>query len=262
MSGERFLEGRHAVVTGGGRGIGAAVAAELARLGASVTIMGRDRERLEARAIALGEEHAVRVDTEIFDAADEDSVVAAFGSARGKLGDPYILVNNAGIAEAAPLVGMERALWDRMLAVDLTGPMLCMQQVLPAMVAARAGRIINVASTAGLRGYRTLAAYCSAKHGLVGLTRAAAMEVVRSGVTVNAVCPGYTETDMAVRAIENVVATTGKSAEEARGMLEKTNPRRTLITVDEVASAVAWLCSPHATAVTGQAIAVAAGEVM
>jgi NAD(P)-dependent dehydrogenase (short-subunit alcohol dehydrogenase family) len=258
----RYLAGRHAVVTGGGRGIGAAVAEELARLGANVTLMGRTRESVSAGAAALRERWGVEARAEVCDVADEASVERAFAAAREALGDPHVLVNNAGQADSAPFAQMPREQWDRMLAVNLTGTYLCTRQVLPAMESARAGRIVNVASTAGLRGYPKTAAYCAAKHGVIGLTRALALETAKLGITVNAVCPGYTDTDMARAAVDGLVATLGKTRDEALKMLTRINPRGTLIEPEEVAAAVAWLCSPAASAVTGQALAVAGGEVM
>jgi NAD(P)-dependent dehydrogenase (short-subunit alcohol dehydrogenase family) len=262
LSGSRYLEGKHAIVTGGGRGIGAAVAEELARLGASLTLMGRDLDRLTAHAAHLAEAFGVRSAALVCDVADEASVERAFGEARARLGDAYVLVNNAGQAESAAFAEAPRELWDRMLAVNLTGTYLCTRQVLPAMLEARGGRIVNVASTAGLRGYPKTAAYCAAKHGVIGLTRALALETAKAGVTVNAVCPGYTDTDMAQRAVDGLVTALGKSPDEARKMITRVNPLGRLIEPAEVANTVAWLCSPGAAAVTGQSIAVAGGEVM
>ena len=253
-----FLAGRHAVVTGGGRGIGGAIAMELAKLGATLSLLGRNAEQLEAQAASLPTEvAAVQCDV-----ADEQSVHDAFAAARERFGDPYVLVNNAGQAESVAFTEMSRALWDRMLAVNLTGTMLCTQQVLPAMLNAHGGRVINIASTAGLRGYTKTAAYCAAKHAVIGLTRALALETARSGITVNAVCPGYTDTDMARTAVDGLVAKLGITDDEAVAMLTRINPQRRLVQPVEVASAVAWLCTPESAAVTGQAIAVAGGEVM
>ena len=184
---------------------------------------------------------------------------SAFARAVEERGEPYVLVNNAGAAEAMPFANMTHALWDRMLAVNLTSVFLCSAAVIPAMARAGAGRVINVASTAGLRGYKTMSAYCAAKHGVVGLTRALAAETAKHGVTVNAVCPGYTETDMTDTAVANLVAL-GRSADEARAMLVRTVPRGALITPGEVASAVAWLCAPEAAAVSGVALPIAGGE--
>ena len=257
-----YLRGRHVAITGGGRGIGAAIALELARLGADLTLMGRTAAPLGERAAELSRECGARVESVLCDVSDEASVAGAFAAARARLGDPYVLVNNAGQAEAAPFVDMRRELWDRLLAVDLTGAFLCTQQVLPAMLHAGGGRVINIASTAGLRGYTKLAAYCAAKHGLIGLTRALALETVKQGVTVNAVCPAYAETDMGQSAVDAVAATLGTTPADALAVLTKRIPLGRMIRPAEVASAVAWLCSPGASAVTGQAIVVAGGEVM
>ncbi|HEU4557402.1 MAG TPA: SDR family NAD(P)-dependent oxidoreductase [Longimicrobium sp.] len=257
----RYLQGRHAVITGGGHGIGGAIAEALASLGASLSLMGRDRWKLEAHCAML-REIGVTVETFECDVADEESVERAFASSREKLGDAHVLVNNAGQAESAALADTGRELWDRMLAVNLTGTYLCTRQVLPAMLAARAGRVVNIASTAGLRGYPKTTAYCAAKHGVIGFTRSLALETAKSGVTVNAVCPGYTDTDMAQRAVDGLVSALGKTPDEARAMLTRINPLGRLITPDEVSATVAWLCSPDASAITGQSIAVAGGEVM
>jgi NAD(P)-dependent dehydrogenase (short-subunit alcohol dehydrogenase family) len=257
----RPMAGRHAVVTGGGRGIGAAVAEALAREGAALTLMGRDRDALAAHAAALALRHAVRAVPVACDVADADSVAAAFAESRAALGDPQVLVANAGEALSARFGETTRAQWDRMLAVNLTGAFLCAQQVLPAMRAARDGRLVLVASTAALKGYPRTAAYAASKAGLLGLARALAAETARDGVTVNAVCPGYTETDMARSALDNLVAA-GRTPDEARRTLERLNPRGTLVQPAEVASTIAWLCSAEASAITGQTIPVAAGEVM
>jgi NAD(P)-dependent dehydrogenase (short-subunit alcohol dehydrogenase family) len=257
-----YLTGRHAVVTGGGRGIGAAIAEELARLGASLTLMGRDAARLEAHARELAARHGVETSTVVCDVADEASVAAAFAAARERSGEVHVLVNNAGQSEGVAFGETTREVWDRMLAVNLTGTFLCTQQVLPAMLEARSGRIVNVASTAGLRGYSRTAAYTAAKHGVMGLTRALALETAKRGITVNAVCPGYTDTDMAQSAVDTLVRARGIAEDEARAMIARPIPRGTLILPEEVANAVGWLCSPGASAVTGQAIVVAGGEVM
>jgi len=255
----RYLAGQHALVTGAGRGIGAAVALELARLGAKVTLLGRDMRRLEEHARRVAAAHGVETTGVQCDVSDESAVAAAFAAARDRFGSPAVLVNNAGHAEAAPLVETSRELWDRTLAVNLTGAFLCIRQVLPAMIATRAGRIVNVASVAGLRGAGRVAAYSASKHGLIGLTRSVALEVASLGITVNAVCPGYTDTDMARKAVDNLMKA-GRSEEEARAMIMRTIPRGSLIRPEEVASTIGWLCSPEASAITGQAIAVAGGE--
>lgn len=258
----RHLAGRHAVVTGGGRGIGAAIAEELARLGADLTLMGRDVAAVERHAAAVAERFAVRATAVRCDVSDDASVERAFADSRDRLGDAYALVNNAGQAEGARFDRTTRATWDRLLAVNLTGTFLCTQQALPAMVAARAGRVVNVASVAALKGVKHGAAYCASKHGVLGLTRALAMETAKLGVTVNAVCPGYTDTDMAAAAVTTLVGALGTTPDEARAMITRTSPRGTLVAPREVANAVGWLLSPDAGAVTGQAIVVAGGEVM
>lgn len=256
------LTGRHALVTGGGRGIGAAIARELARLGASLTLVGRAVPPLEECAAWLRKEHGVSVFVHPCDVSDEAGVRRAFAAAREAQGPVGVLVNNAGQAEGAPFAQTSLELWDRMLAVNLTGTFLCAREALPDMLQAEEGRIVNIASTTALKAYRGVAAYTAAKHGVLGLTRALALETARSGVTVNAVCPGYTDTDMAQRAVDKVMAATGKSPEEARRAIERTNPLGRLIRPEEVAASVSWLCSAEAAAVTGQAIVVAGGEVM
>ncbi|HSJ30703.1 MAG TPA: SDR family NAD(P)-dependent oxidoreductase [Longimicrobiales bacterium] len=258
---ERWLAGRHAIVTGGGRGIGAAIANELARRGATVTITGRDLDRLRDTAQELSGAHGVMVAALVCDITDADSVRSVFATAQREHGDAYILVNNAGQSEGRPFLDTSRELWERMLAVNLTGAFTCTQQVLGSMQRAREGRIVNIASTSGLKGYRNITAYCASKHGLVGLTRALAAETARAGITVNAVCPAYTDTDMAARAVSNVVRDMDRTEDEARALIARSVPRGTLITPAEVAGAVAWLCSPGATGISGQAITIAGGEI-
>ena len=256
------LSDQHAIVTGAGRGIGAAIAAELARLGATLTLMGRSGESLQAQSRQLQEGHGRPVKSALVDVTKPESVERAFETAKQALGAPAILVNNAGAAESAPFLETGFDLWSRLIAVNLTGAYLCARAVLAHMVAARYGRIVNVASTAALRGYPYVAAYCASKHGLLGLTRALALEVARTGVTVNAVCPGFTDTDLAARAAETIAARTGRSPEQARAELERYNPQGRLVQPAEVAQAVGWLCLPGSGSITGQAIVVAGGEVM
>lgn len=258
----RFLQGRHAVVTGGGRGIGAAIASALAAAGARLTLMGRDLEMLAAHASHLHDVHHVDVAVVTCDVSSVDAVEKAFGEAHRAHGDVHVLINNAGQAEGRPFGETTLELWQQMIDVNLTGAFLCTQQVLDTMLGAGDGRIINIASTSGLTGYRNTAAYCASKHGLVGLTRALAVEVARSGVTVNAVCPAYTDTDMAARAVDNIVRDMKRSPAEAQALLVRRNPLGRLITPAEVANTVGWLCSPGASAITGQAIIVAGGELM
>ncbi len=246
-------------MTGAGGDIGAAIVSELARSGARVTLMGRTTTTLEARRAALPSALTAAVAVDVTDPA---SVRAAFARARAELGTPTILVNAAGIGESAPFVKTDLRLWRRTLDVDLTGAFLCAAEVVPGAVAEKWGRIVNVASTAGLRGYKYMSAYCAAKHGLVGLTRALALEMAPSGVTVNAVCPTYVDTAMTQRTITNIVETTGRTPEQARTSLERMNPLGRLVTPAEVAQAVGWLCLPTSAAITGQSIGVAGGEVM
>ncbi|MDE2287523.1 MAG: SDR family oxidoreductase [Burkholderiales bacterium] len=254
------LAGRHALITGGGRGIGAAIARCLQAHGARITLLGRSVDTLEAGARALRETgEAIYVTADVTDAS---TVRAAFAKAEAAFGPVSLLVNNAGQAAATPFLKTEAALWQRMLDVNLSGTFHCTQAALPTMLEAGWGRIVNVASTAGLTGYGYVAAYCAAKHGVVGLTRALALEVAKRGVTVNAVCPGYTETDIVQEAVANIVAKTGRTEAQAREELTRRNPQGRMVQPDEVADAVAWLCLPSAQAITGQAIAVAGGEVM
>ncbi len=196
------------------------------------------------------------------DVTDADAVAAAFADAAKAVGVPSILVNNAGGAESAPFRRTGPDLWRSMIELNLTSTYLCTSQALPAMLEAGYGRIVNIASTAGLKGYAYVTAYCAAKHGVIGLTRALALETARKGVTVNAVCPGYTDTDMAHRTIANIVEKTHCSEDEARAQLAHHNPQGRLVDPAEVADAVAWLALPGSAAVTGQAIAVAGGEIM
>jgi len=254
------LEGLHAAVTGGGSGIGAAIAHELVAAGARVTLMGRNEERLQAQALALAA--LGRVDYQRVDVGDEISVQAAFDRIQGLTGEVDILVNNAGQVETAPLAKTSLAMWQNTLNVNLTGSFLCSRQVAAGMVERGFGRIINVASTAALTGYAYVAAYCAAKHGVLGLTRAMALEFARKGVTVNAVCPGYTETDIIERSIATVVAKTGRSAAEARAGFAASNPQGRLVQPQEVANAVLWLARRESAAMNGQALAVCGGEIL
>jgi NAD(P)-dependent dehydrogenase (short-subunit alcohol dehydrogenase family) len=256
------LRGRHAVVTGAARGIGAAIAATLARRGADVTLMDITSSLLGEQAAALQQSCAGRAQGVEIDITQPDSVVRAFAEASAQFGAPHILVNSAGIAPASPFSKLDLPTWQKVIDVDLTGAFLCTREVVRAMTRGDYGRIVNVASTAGLTGYPYVAAYCAAKHGLVGLTRALARELARTAVTVNAVCPGYADTDLVAGAIANIVAKTGRSPEEALQELTAHNPQGRLVNPQEIADTVAWLCLPSSTAITGQSIVVAGGELM
>lgn len=258
----RPLQGRRAVVTGGGRGIGKAIASELARLGADVTVLGRDSSVLEATAREIQTNYGGKIEAISADLARPDEIARAFEIAARRLGDISILVNNAGIAYSAPFLKTGLDKWNEVLAIDLTSAFLCTQQVLKPMVAAGFGRIVNVSSTSGLTGCAYVVAYCAAKHGLIGLTRALAIEVAKTGVTVNAVCPGFTDTDIVTRAVDNIVAKTGRTADQALAELVAHNPQARLIQPEEVAEAVGWLCLPSSRSMTGQSIAIAGGELM
>jgi NAD(P)-dependent dehydrogenase (short-subunit alcohol dehydrogenase family) len=258
MTAMSSLKGNHAVVTGAARGIGAQIAQALAAEGARLTLLGRRRDALQALAAELpGVGHGVVV----ADVLDPAQVDAAFDEARSR-GPIAVLVNNAGKAETAPFAKISIELWNRMIAVNLTGTFLCTQAALPDMLQARWGRVVNIASTAGLKGYAYVAAYTAAKHGVIGLTRSLALEVAKKGITVNAVCPGYTETDILRDGIANVVAKTGMSEAEARAQFAAGNPQGRVVQPQEVADAVRWLCGDAASSITGQSISVSGGEVM
>ena len=245
------LAGRTALVTGGSRGIGRAIALRLLAEGARVTITGRDVATLERSALELGCAWLAA------DATDARAVARAVAAA----GPLDVLVNNAGAAFSKPF---ERQTDDDLadiLARNLGATFRATRAALPGMRERGWGRIVNVASTAGLKGYAYAAAYCAAKHGVIGLTRALALEYAATGVTVNAVCPGFTDTDLTSAAVATIVTTTGRSAEAARTSLAAFNPQRRLVEPAEVADAVAFLCGPGAGAVTGQSLVVAGGEI-
>lgn len=251
------LKDSHAVVTGGGSGIGAAVAQALAAEGARLTLVGRRRDALDAVAAALPGAHVATADV-----ADRAAVEAAFASARDAHGPISILINNAGVAPSAPFARVTAEAWRATMAVNLDALFHCCQAALPDLLAAPTGRIVTIASTAGVKGYGYTAPYVASKHGAIGLMRALATEFAATQLTANAVCPGFTDTDIVGQAVTNIQAKTGRSAEEAIAELTRFNPQKRLIDPAEVAEAVLWLCQPASRSVTGQAVMVAGGEVM
>ncbi len=253
-----MLEGKTALITGGGRGIGKAIALAFAREGARVTLAARTREQVEQTAGEIGA-NAIAL---VCDVSDPESVSRMFGEMRERFGDADILVNNAGIAESATLVNTTNELWDRHLAINLSGTFYCTRAALPAMLKKGWGRVINIASIAGKTGAPYVSAYTASKHGVLGLTRSVALEVATTGITVNAICPGYVETEMVTRGIETITSRTGRTAEEALDALKKMSPQNRLVTPEEVAAVALLLASDEGRGITGQGINVDGGTVV
>ena len=248
------LAGRTALVTGGGRGIGRAISARLAREGARVVVAGRTEAEIEEVAALVGGA-PLRLDV-----GDRGAMAGVLEEFRARIGHVDVLVNNAGIAESAPYHATPDELWDRMLAVNVTGAFALCRALLPPMIERGFGRVINVASNAGLTGYAYSSAYCASKHAMVGMTRAIAQEIARSEVTINCVCPGWVNTRMADEAVRRIAAKTGRGEGDARRALEAMSPQGRMVEPDEVAHVVAMLCSPEARSVHGQAIPIDGGR--
>ncbi|MGO4853998.1 SDR family NAD(P)-dependent oxidoreductase [Phaeovulum sp. W22_SRMD_FR3] len=244
------LAGRKALVTGGGSGVGAVIALRLAEAGAEVLICGRRPEPLAEVAA-----RHPRISTTVCDITDEAAMVAMVAGF-----SPDIVIANAGASESAPFARTELAAFERMLTTNLTGTFLTLREGTKALQNKPWGRLIAIASTAGLKGYPYVAPYAAAKHGVIGMVRSLALELARKGITVNAICPGFLDTEMTERSIATIVAKTGRSPEEARASLEASNPMHRLVPPDDVAQAVLWLCAPGSDMVTGQAISVSGGE--
>lgn len=254
------LNQTHAVVTGAGSGIGAAIVSALADAGVRVSLMGRKLEALQATAAPyakLENTQAIHCDV-----VDEQSVQEAFTAAVSAFGPIEILVNCAGIAPTAYFHRLNTKQWQEVIAVNLHGTFHCTREVINVMRERKAGRIINIASTASLKGYAYVSAYCAAKHAVLGLTRSLAIEVAKLGITVNAICPGYTDTKIIRTAIADIVKKTGRSEAEAYEEFTSANPQGRLIDPQEVADLVCWLCTDQSASITGQAISLSGGEVM
>lgn len=256
------LKDKVALITGGGRGIGRAIAFAFAREGARIAVLARTAEQIERVATEIASECGVETMHAECDVSIKESVEHAFLTARERFGRLDILVNNAGIAESAPLVRTSDEMWERHINTNLNGTFFCSRAALPFMIEHGWGRIINIASIAGKTGAPYISAYTASKHGVIGLTRSVALEVATRGITVNAICPGYVETDMATQAIENIKAKTAKTAEEALDILERMSPQNRLITPEEVAALAVLLASEEGRGINGQAINVDGGSVL
>lgn len=251
------MNSRHVLITGGGTGIGAAIARALDSEGAKLSLLGRKLAPLESLAGTLQQAQPICCDV-----TDGQSVAGAFDRATSGFGTIDILINNAGAAPTAPFHKLTAEDWRQVMAVNLDGVFNCSSAAIAGMLAQGWGRIINIASTAALRGYAYVSAYSAAKHGVLGLTRSLALETASKGITVNAVCPGYTDTDIIRQSVQQIMAKTGRTEAQALESFTRSNPQGRLIQPEEVAAAVSWLCSEQARSVTGQAIAVNGGEVM
>ena len=249
---QQMLAGRLALVTGGGRGIGAACARALSNAGARVIVCGRDKAGVDAIAAELG---GTAIVADLLDRASTDRMLA-------EVGKVDVLVNNAGVAESASLERTTDAIWDRVMELDATAPFRITRALVPAMVKAGWGRVVNIASNAGVSGYGYTTAYCAAKHAMVGMTRALAIDLGRTGVTINALCPGWVDTALAHEAVARIADKTKRSLADARATLEAMSPQRRMIQPEEVAHAVVMLCADASRGIHGQTIVIDGGAVL
>jgi 3-hydroxybutyrate dehydrogenase len=257
------LQNRLALITGGGRGIGRAIALSFAREGAKVALVARTQLEITKAAEEIGRETGAGTFSFTCDVSDSQSVDRAFAAITEHFAQsPDIVVNNAGVAESSPFAKTSDQLWHRIIEINLSGTFFCTRAALPGMLQRQWGRIINIASIAGRTGAPYVAAYTASKHGVIGLTRSLALEVALKGITVNAICPGYVETDMAQYAVDNIVETTGMTVDEALAALKSTSPQRRLMSADEVAAVALLLASDEGRGINGQAINVDGGAVL